>query len=274
MRKLTVLVVVVLLVAMGQALAGKPGGKPPGGNGGSDKGGFGELGDGCLTFYNPPNNPVQGTIHDDSADSGKHIYCNGTDGQVSVPVRLRFDTKKFNADDRYFSIWGSCSENTEKELCISGVKGRFLQMGNEAESLTGLIIGGGLDWTLMKKGAVTRVGMGVSIDNKHHLSFNKDGACDDDSVPGHPPTGPVYVRCDGNINDTGPNSDELCDQWTVSTDPSAVGLVPSNTAPYETATACFKTGVYGDFLDHEVIANFTWKVCVMGLGISGCPPAP
>ena len=36
-------------------------------------------------------------------------YCNGTDGQISIPSLLRMDTKKFNGNDRAYLIDATCT---------------------------------------------------------------------------------------------------------------------------------------------------------------------
>jgi hypothetical protein len=253
MKKTTLLILIGLLLALalGQAQAGKPGGKPTGGNGGSGKGGFGDLGDGCLTFQG--DLAARGRIYSD----GLGKYCNGTDGQISVPVLLRFDTKKFNRQKRFFTIHGDCSDvNSTQDLCVSGANGLLLQMSDEAnpDGTSKLTT---LNWTRMATGAVTRVEMGIKIDNDHFLYFDdgQSGLCNHQDSQ----TGPVWVRCNGDAND-----DDLCDQWTVSTgDLNPGGSLETH--------ACFKAGAYGEFLDPNVIADFTWGVCVMGLGINGCP---
>ncbi len=262
-----ILFILVLLLAMGQVQA-KKGGPGNGGNGGGGKGGFGPLGDGCLTFLNAPGN---GRFEHD----GGGAYCNGSGGQVSVPVRLRFDTKKLNADNRSYNVNGSCSSNTRQALCTGGDNGLTLQMGPETDA-DGISINDDFDWTLMlTANNPTRVQMGIKFDNRHFLYFNKDGTCvDPDNPGGSVSAGPVYVRCDGDEN-----GDGLCDHWTVSTDgsfPEFRGLPAEFPEDDEFATdaanACFKIGAYGDFWDHDVIADFTMKICVMGVGFT-CPEA-
>ena len=255
MKKNTLLIILVsLLLVFGQVHA-KKGGQGNGGNGGGDKGGFGELGDGCLTFLNYAG---AGRIYDDERGS----YCNGTAGQISVPVRLRFDTKKFNGDDRVFTIQASCSSATDNVCSLVGTNGKTLQMSNE--DFPGSPYSG-LDWTLMDAGGITRVEMGIKIDRTHFLYFNEKDVCFDPDNPNDDVHGgPLWVRCDGDAND-----DTLCDQWTVSTD----GSFPTGAGPFaaDSAKACLKSGAFGNFLDKDVIADFTWNVCVMGLGIPDCP---
>lgn len=259
-----ILFILVLLLAMGQVHA-KKGGPGNGGSGGSGKGGFGPLGDGCLTFLNGPGD---GRFEHD----GRGPYCNGSGGQVSVPVRLRFDTKKLNADDRSYNVNGSCSQNTGEALCTGGDNGLILGMGPETYD-DGISFNDDFDWTLMGEGDITRVQLGIKFDNRHFLYFNKDGTCvDPNNTAGPVSAGPVHVRCDGDEN-----GDQLCDHWTVSTDgsfPEFRGLPEEfpgdDKFATDAANACFKTGAYGGFLDHDVIADFTMKVCVMGDGFT-CP---
>lgn len=284
MKKVTLLVIFVgLLLALGQVHAGKGGGKPPK-DGGGDKGGFGELGNGCVTFIPGPGgsfpSPGEGSIHDDSASS----YCNGTDGQISIPVRLRVDTKKFNKEGRYY---GFVYENCEGEpWCAGGAELARGQMGNEFvwidEDL--VLLEGGLDMTLMPDITgdstdldyplnVTRVGMGFFIDNDHQLSFSNEyndrGCFDEDSI-----AEPLWVRCDADVGG-GPDgrSDGLCDRWTVSTFPLSPDRNDSNDGFVEDGTsvnACLKNGIFV-MEELNVQADFTIEVCVMGTG-DDCHP--
>jgi hypothetical protein len=261
MKKVVPVILMGLLLAAGQAQAAK-GGKGGGGGGGGDKGGFGELGSGCLTFISGND---YGRISDDG--DGYGTYCNGTGGQVSVPVRLRFDTKKLNSDKREFRIWGDCADPSSY-LCGTtgtGVKGLYLQMGKEADLTTGVSGDDGLDWTSMSEGDTTRVEMGIKIDRNHFLYFNKNGVCwDPDNGTKSGFTDPVWVHCDGDHQ-----GDGKCDQWTVSTELGfATGDRPGDIFTENAANACLKSGAFGDFIDYSVIADFTWKVCVMGLS---CP---
>jgi hypothetical protein len=255
-RLISMIFITGLLLALGQAYA-----KPPGGSGGSGKGGFGELGDGCVTFLSPEG---EGFIHDDYSESAKTNYCNGSDGQVSVPVRLRFDTKKFNPDDRYFWIAGVCNQDqgdTAQALCGQGVEG--LRMGLSLDK-----DGNDWDWTAMSvSNEPKEATMGVKIDNNHFLYFDPrtGGLCDTDGLGSVEAAGPVFVRCDGDTAVNG-SGDGKCDMWTISTD----GDFPTGTDSFSAnaSSACFKTGAYGDFYNHDVTANFTIKVCVMGVS---CP---
>ena len=237
------LFILALLMAVGEVQA-KKGGPGNGGNGGGDKGGFGSLGDGCVTFL---NSQLPGTFSGD----GSGIYCNGTDGQISVPVRLRLDTKKFNENDRFYWVWGNCSYGSTEEICVVGAEMKNLQMGAEAEG-NGSTIGDGLDWTLMSPTDTTRVEMGIKIDRTHFLYFDQGVLCNDPTSL----AGPVWVRCDADKNE-----DSLCDRWTVSTDPA---FPVDGVYGGDAAHACLKTGAFGDFLDYNVIADFTMKVCVIG----------
>ena len=255
-RLISMIFITGLLLALGQAYAKPPGGS--GGSGGSGKGGFGELGDGCVTFLSPEG---EGFIHDDYSESAKTNYCNGSDGQVSVPVRLRLDTKKFNPDDRYFWIDGVCNSDagdTTQALCVEGVEG--LRMGLSLDTN-----GDDWDWTEMSvSDGLKEATMGVKIDNNHFLYFDPriEGLCDPDGTSGPVAAGPVFVRCDGDTEVNG-SGDGKCDMWTISTDLD----FPDSTFD-NASSACFKSGAYGDFYNSDVTANFTIEVCVMGVS---CP---
>lgn len=251
MKKLIpTMIVMSLLLALGQVYAEPPGNKPPGGSGGSGKGGFGELGDGCVTFLSPGG---PGTVHDD----GFGTYCNGSDGQVSVPVHLRLDTKKFNPGDRYFSIEGDCSADpptSTQALCDSGVDGLMLNVTVVDELGTT-----DLNWTEMTTGEESaNARMGIKIDNSHFLYFDSLACSGSDLSPPRP----IHVRCDDDNN-----GDTFCDLWTISTYPDFRDTGFDDSASH----ACFKSGANGIFYSEEVKADFTMEVCVMGVS---CPPPP
>jgi hypothetical protein len=290
MKKMTISVVALgLLLALAQVHAGKPGGKPPKDDGG-DKGGFGELGNGCVTFVQGPDGsfptPGTGRIHDDSELSLSRRYCNGTDGQVSIPVRLRVDTKKFNKENRYYSFeYDDCNA---ADWCDGGAKLAHGQMGNEYvwaedpdDSNNEILVlwEGGLDMTLMPADPdypafgsnlnVTRVGMGFFIDNDHQLSFSNeynDRGCFGESSDAEP----LWVRCDADVGGgVEGGADGLCDRWTVSTFP----LSPDGGfAEGPPVNACLKNGIFV-MEDPNVRADFTIEVCVMGTG-EDCQPYP
>jgi hypothetical protein len=259
-------IVVGLLLVMGQVHAGKPGGKPPK-EGGGGKGGFGELGNGCVTFIPGPNTNSFDNIHDDGVNP---TYCNGTDGQVSIPVRLRVDTKKFNKEGRYYGFaYEKCGIG--ESWCNGGAELARGQMGNEFVldiNLDGeevLVSNGGLDMTLMTPQHVTRVGIGFFIDNDHGLNFSSeydefgelnDRACFEDPDLGPSNAEPLWVRCEADVD-----SDELCDLWTVST----FELLPGGGFGFGKAQACLKNGLFS-MLDPNVDADFTISICVMGTG--------
>lgn len=249
-RLISTIFIVGLLLALGQAYAKPPGSKPPGGSGGSGKGGFGELGDGCVTFLS--QEAGQGKVYDD----GRGSYCNGSDGQVSVPVRLRFDTKKFNPDDRYFRIWGSCiGEGGDTDaLCQSpGVDGLMLNVGGGASDPD-------WNWTTMAVKGERTARLGIKIDNSHFLYYDPDqtGVCMDNNFGVS--AGPIYVRCDADTPVNG-TRDGLCDIWTISTAPD----FRESGFDVGASSACYKSGAYGGFYNHEVVADFTMEVCVMGV---------
>jgi hypothetical protein len=289
MKKVTISVVALgLLLALAQVHAGKPGGNPP-----KDKGGFGELGNGCVTFVDGPDGsfptPGTGRIHDDDSElSLSRRYCNGTDGQVSIPVRLRVDTKKFNKENRYYGFeYDDCNA---ADWCDGSAKLARGQMGNEFvwveypedsgdEQL--VLLEGGLDMTLMPAPEfgsnlnVTRVGMGFFIDNNHGLSFSNeynDRGCFGDISDAEP----LWVRCDADVGggvDGGP--DGLCDRWTVSTFPLSPDPDDSNdgfVAGGLPVNACLKNGIFV-MEEPSVRADFTIEVCVMGTG-EDCQPYP
>ena len=237
MKKLiSMMIVMGLLMTAGQVFA------KGGGSGGSGKGGFGELGDGCVTFVSP----ALATVSD---DGGGH-YCNGSDGQVSVPVHLRFDTKKFNKDHRSFWVEGTCSDSpsdTEAQAQCG-----LLEEGYDGLMLNVTVVddNGDLNWTEMDETEMLIARMGIKIDNSHFLYF-------DPLVCPEADPDPVYVRCDGDT----PPEDGLCDRWTISTDP----LFPTIGDAFTGASsACFKSGAYGTFYS-EVEMNFTVEVCVLGV---------
>ena len=250
MKKTTMVVMTLgLLLALGAAHA-KKGGQGGGGNGGGDKGGFGPLGDGCVTF-------LSGQGPGRFSGDGRGIYCNGTDGQISVPVRLRLDTKKFNGNKRFYWVWGECSGAPVigDQLCdddnpetTNGDEIAHAQMSIESD----------LDMQAMGLGTFARVDMGIKIDRTHFLYY-------DDILCNHPasPADRLWVRCDLDTN-----GDDLCDRWTVSTDSAFPEFTDENDSEFasNSARACLKTGAYADFIDYDVIADFTMKVCVMGTG--------
>jgi hypothetical protein len=251
-RSILTMIVLGMLIAVVQAYAA------PGGKGGSGKGGFGELGNGCVTFLSPQGD---GFIYDDYSDSLKTNYCNGSDAQVSVPVRLRLDMSKFNKKHRYFWIDGDCNSatgDTTQALCKQGVEG--LRMGLSLDTN-----GDDWDWTEMSvSDGLKEATMGVKIDNNHFLYFDPrtGGFCDTDGLGSIEAAGPVFVRCDGDTKVNG-IVDGKCDMWTISTDPD----FPDSTFD-NASSACFKSGAYGDFYNSDVTANFTIEVCVMGVS---CP---
>lgn len=249
MKKLIpTMIILTLLLALGQAYANPPGNKPPKGSGGSGKGGFGELGDGCVTFVNPD---APGTVYDDGLGS----YCNGTDGQVSVPLHLRLDLKKFNPDGRHFWIEGDCSADpaTDQALCGSVVAGLMLNVTVLDE------LGDDKNWTEMLPGESADARMGIKIDNSHFLYFDPIICSGGNSQL-------IHVRCDADTQ-VGGTADGLCDIWTISTHPGFPWSQNPSQSDFDenASTACFKSGAYGSFYSHEVVANFTMEVCVMGV---------
>jgi len=244
MKKLiSMMIIMGLLLAVGQAFAG--------GSGGSGKGGFGELGDGCVTFVSPDG---PGTV---SADNNKP-YCNGSDGQVSIPVHLRLDTKKFNKAHRYFWVQGECLDSSlDDEATIECAK---LRAGMDGLRMNVYVVDDSrvdLNWQEEMAPLEEREArMGIKTENGH-LYFDP---LDCWEVPWEP----VYVRCDDDKN-----GDLLCDQWTISTDPDFPTI--ANKGVFDNASsACFKSGAYGSFYS-VVEANFTMEVCVMGVS---CPEPP
>ena len=239
MKKLiSMMIVMGLLMTAGQVFAkGR-------GSGGSDKGGFGELGDGCVTFVSPAGATV--------SDDGGGRYCNGSDGQVSVPVHLRLDTKKFNKGHRWFWVEGTCSDSpldaeaqTQCQLLSEGYDGLMT-------NVTVVENGVDLNWTEMSPNEVLKARMGIKIDNSHFLYLDPY-----DCSEGY--SDPVYVRCEADT----PPGDGLCDKWTISTD-WGFPTLNNGGAFIHTPHACFKSGGYGSFYS-VVEANFTLEVCVMGV---------
>jgi hypothetical protein len=240
MKKLiSTMIVMGLLLAVGQVFA------KGGGSGGSGKGGFGELGDGCVKFVSPAGANV--------SDDGDGRYCNGSDGQVSVPVHLRFDTKKFNKGHRWFWVEGTCTDSDFSLDAEASAQCELLSYGYDGLMTNVTVVdeyGEDLNWTDMGQGDVLDARMGIKIDNSHFLFFGPLNCPERDPDP-------VYVRCEA---DTEPK-DGLCDRWTISTDP----LFPTTGGTFtDASSACFKSGAYGTFYS-EVGMNFTMEVCVIGV---------
>jgi hypothetical protein len=244
-------------------------------DGGGGKGGMGELGNGCVTFLHGDG---EGTFHDDSAypPYGDETYCNGTDGQVSVPSRFRMDPKKFNKTDRkYYAqvkcigyISGSGIEFCEKEIETRDVQSQLKYV----EGPSGIWMPEGTDIELNFQEMappfndtyeVTRVSMSISVAKQHYLLFGNEFGqrvkCLSDSNFPVVYGAPVWARCDADFND-----DTLCDAWTVSTfelDDTSLGWdenVPS-------AHACLRGGTSGDMFWDDVQADFVFDICVLGI---------
>lgn len=223
----------------------------------TNTGGFGELGNGCVTFTDAPD---FGTFHDD----GGGTYCNGTDGQVSVPLRLRLDTKKFNSEDRAYWLYADCSSgsNTGWPVCDGPIRVGTLQSQLRYELIDGsLVATSELDFQGLVVDEIARVSVDLDLPTwaNHKVKFGNDSdpqiRCDAPAA-----SAPVWVACDGDSNHDG-----FCDLWTLST----VNLGGPDVLPGEgDARACLKNTKRGVVLDGDVTADFTLKVCVLGLS---CP---
>lgn len=241
---------------------------------------MGELGNACAEFLPVPNaDPDEkwGTIYDD----GFGEYCNGTDGQVSIPTRFRMDSKKWNKEGRKYFVDAVCLEPESEQqptLCdgaaeISAIQSQIKY--NCVEVCSGTPLQCECRWDLagadvelhfqeMTPNEVARVSMSVLVGKQRHLHFGDDqdfsrAKCppgENDVVYGEP----VWVRCDSNTN---PEDDELCDRWTVSTfklQPGSPGI------DFElSAHACLIEGVSGVPTWENVQADFILDVCVLGV---------
>jgi hypothetical protein len=222
----------------------------------SNTGGFGELGNGCVAFDSPA---TLGTFHED----GGGAYCNGTDGQVSVPRRLRLDTTKFNGNDRkYFLDAEDCEANST--VCKGTVEVEVLQSQLRHRLIDGELVATGeeeLDFQGMTIGEIARVSVDLAIGKDTRVLFGNDSG-DRMRCPAPSQAAPVWVSCDDDFNNDG-----FCDLWTVSTE----NLGGPDALPDEgNAQACLKQSVKRSqvLLDGEITADFTMGVCVLGVS---CP---
>lgn len=234
----------VSCLLLSQNLAAKPG---KGGGGGGDSGGFGELGNGCVAFESAAS---PGTFHDD----GGGAYCNGTDGQVSVPKRLRLDTKKFNSNNRKYYLDAVCA--AKSPACNGTVDVEVLQSQLRHEWIDGQLVGTDeLDFQGMAEGEITRVSVDLEIDRNTRLLFGNDSG-DRMRCPAPSAAAPLWVQC---LDDQ--NGDGFCDLWTLTTANLDGSAEPD-------ARACLKNSKTGAVLDGEVTADFSMAVCVLGVS---CP---
>lgn len=220
--------------------------------GGGGTGGFGQLGNGCVTFLNAPD---FGTFHDDGGGS----YCNGTDGQVSVPKRFRLDTKKFNRNDRAYLLDAECSSGTATgwSACDGQVEVGILQSQLRYEVIGGeLVATSELDFQSLQVGEIARVSLDLPVADSQRLKFGNEN---DPQVNCNEPanSAPVWISCDDDFN-----GDGFCDLWTVTT----MNLGGPDTLPGEgDARACLKDTGAGVTLDGDVIADFMLELCVLGV---------
>lgn len=215
--------------------------------GGGDTGGFGELGNGCVAFENPA---TLGTFHDD----GGGAYCNGTDGQVSVPKRLRLDTKKFNRNNRKYLLDAICEANSS--VCDGTVEVGVLQSQLRHRWVDGQLVATGeeeLDFQGMAIGEIARVSVDLAIGKHARVLWGNDSG---DRMRCPPPSeaAPLWVQC---LDDQ--NADGFCDLWTMTT-ANLDGSAESD------ARACLKESSV--LLDGEITADFTMGICVLGVS---CP---
>lgn len=216
---------------------------------GGGKGGFGDAGNGCVAFANAPG---AGTIHDD----GGGAYCNGSDGQVSVPKRLRMDTKKFNRNARTYWVDAMClgGQSPGDAFCSDAVSADVFQSQMEYQWVDGALVPTDeLDFQAMTPGEVTRVSLAVDVGFKRQLRYGNENG-----VRVNCPAGtsgePVWVGCEDDFN-----GDGFCDLWTLSTN----SLDGSGAPP---ARACLMNE--SSVVDGDVQAEFTLGVCVLGVS---CP---
>jgi hypothetical protein len=216
-----------------------------GGGGGGGTGGFGDVGNGCVVFENPA---TLGTFHDD----GGGAYCNGTDGQVSIPKRLRLDTKKFNRNDRQYLLDATCEANSA--VCDGTVEVGVLQSQLRHQWIDGqLVADDELDFQGMAVGEIARVSVDLAIGRDTRVLFGNDSG-ERMRCPAPSEAAPLWVQC---LDDQ--NGDGFCDLWTMTT----VNLEGSAEPD---ARACLKES--SELLDGEISADFTMGICVLGVS---CP---
>lgn len=224
-------------------------------NGDDSKGGFGDVGNGCVAFQ--PGGG-EGTIHEDVDEA----YCNGTDGQVSMPKRLRMDTKKFNSNERVYLVEATCAHSFcagEREAEVFQSQLRYTW-----DDAVGALVpqeDDELDFQAMSIGEIARVSMSIAAGRKLRLKFgNEHGLrvqCPAGTA-GEPTGGPLWARCEADDN-----GDGFCDLWTVTT--LNLERVDDNDEP--DARACL-VNHHGKLLDGNVQADFILDVCVLGVS---CP---
>jgi hypothetical protein len=219
--------------------------------GSSEPGGFGELGNGCVSFASGSD---AGTFHDD--DGG--VYCNGSDGQVSVPKRLRLDSKKFNSNERSYWLDAICNDQTTPNaaVCTGPVEVGALQTQLRHEWIGGeLVPTDELDFQGMAPGEISRVSVDLYIDRNTKVQFGNDNGlrvrCDGATAA------PLWASCEADKN-----GDGFCDSWLLTTANLDGDLEPD-------ARACLKNTRNGKVLDGDVTADFLLEVCV--LGVDACP---
>lgn len=219
-----------------------------GGGDGGGSGGFGELGNGCVAFEAGGLLGTLGTFHDD--DRG--AYCNGTDGQVSVPSRLRLDTKKFNSAARKYLLEAICEANSS--VCDRTVEVRVLQSQLLHRWIDGQLVATGqeeLDFQAMKIGDIERVSVDLAIGKNTKVLFGNDTG-DRMRCPSPSEAAPLWVQCLEDRNDDG-----FCDLWTMTTTNLDVGSAESD------ARACLTESSV--MVDGEITADFTMGICVLGV---------
>lgn len=216
---------------------------------GGGKGGFGDVGNGCIAFA---STPAAGTIHDDGGGS----YCNGSDGQVSVPKRLRMDTRKFNRNARIYWLDAIChgGQSPSDSSCLGPVSADVFQSQMEYQWVGGTLVPTEeLDFQAMTPGESARVSLAVDAGSNRQLRFGNENGVRV-NCPADTSGEPVWVSCEGDSN-----GDGFCDLWTLSTasldgsgDPSARACLINESA----------------VVDGDVQADFTLNICVLGVS---CP---
>jgi hypothetical protein len=212
-----------LILALGSATLAQ-------GQGNNNKGGFGDEGAGCASFRD--------SFDDSVRSDGGGVYCNGTDGQVSVPKRFRIDLKKFNSNKRTIIVEPYCAgADGTLSLCLKSFQGEIV-LQSLKEYVGGQEQDGDLDFQSIGLDETRHAGLTIAFQfnrkNSFALSYGNDTSSDFSRCPTFSASEPVSVTCTAVNPDSG-----NCAAWFV-----------------EGGKACLKDALSGDILDDDVTARF------------------
>jgi hypothetical protein len=231
-KHIVIFLAAAILLAPSLSLAAK-GGKGKGGGNSSE-----DVGTGCLFYSDAPGDGI-------TSDLGA-VYCHGTDGQVTVPKRLRHDLKKFNENSRTIVVdpvcWGGESV-ASGAYCFGSPANAIIVQSHGGGDADGIQLVSELNFPAMALNQVKRVALDFDLGKQLHIYF---GNATFDTGPTATCSGtqaaPAWVTCD--VHDG-----TSCTAWTISS---------FGPAPEDDALAClirYKGGTQVE--DSAVQADFT-----------------